>query len=76
MTRIEKWKSKRLEMENDRRILAIKLANAAEELLDIHSEIRSKVRDEFDTIFGNPVEIIDSWFGTRNVEPEPSGEEK
>ena len=59
MTRTEKWRYKRVQLDVERQKLATTLLNVSEELATLHSEIYSKT---FNEMMGNPIPKIEKIF--------------
>lgn len=57
MTRTEKWRYKRVQMEAERQMFATMLLNASEELMKVHSNIAKA--PNLDDMFDSPLDQID-----------------
>lgn len=60
MTRTSKYRVRREELERERKKLRTILTDV---LCDVD------VPDALDNLMGNPMELVDSWFGTKKVGP-------
>ena len=60
MTRTEKWRYKRVQMEAEREMFANALLNTSEKIMKIHSDIfATKNATKFDEMFDSPLDQID-----------------
>lgn len=60
MTRTEKWRYKRVQMEAEREMFANALLNTSEKIMKIHSDIYfTKDNRKMDEMFDSPLDQID-----------------
>ena len=59
MTRTEKWRYKRVQMEAERDVFANALLNTSEKIMKIHSDIFATRSRSLDDLFDSPLDQID-----------------
>lgn len=63
MTRTEKWRYKRVQMEAERQMFATMLLNASEELMKVHSDMSTRKSSILDEQMDDPLGRLDDLMG-------------
>lgn len=63
MTRTEKWRYKRVEMEAERQMFATMLLNTSEELMKVHSDMSTRKSSILDEQMDDPLGRLDDLMG-------------
>lgn len=63
MTRTEKWRYKRVEMEAERQRFATMLLNTSEELMKVHSDMSTRKSSILDEQMDDPLGRLDDLMG-------------